>query len=135
MSIPKENAEEVWISLILRLGIGLLFSVAALGKFVDFNTYANMVLGMFKDTPLPIWLLKPYVYVLPFAEALIPIWLFSGIKLKEGWIFTALVLITLSFGLTVARQSSADIFMFILCACVGLYMSKYDCCRIGKNCK
>lgn len=131
MHIDKANAEQAWISLILRIAISALFVVAALGKFMGFNQYIEMVSGMFTGTPLPGWLLKPYIYVLPFAEALIPLWLLSGIKLKEGWVFTALVLITLAFGLVVARQSAADIYTYILVACVGLWVSKYDCCAIG----
>lgn len=129
----KENSELGWISIILRVAVAALFAVAALGKFMDFDHYVGMVGGMFKDTPLPAWLLRPYVYVLPVAEAIIPIWLLVGMKLKEAWIFTAVVLITLGFGLTVARQSSADIYIFILIACVGLYTSKYDGCGLDRK--
>lgn len=133
MYFNKENCEQAWISLILRVAVSALFAVAALGKFMGFEQYVASVNGMFAGTPLPGWLLKPYIYILPFAEALIPIWLIAGLKLKEGWIFTAFVLISLGFGLTVARQSAADVYMFMLIACVGLYMSKYDGCRVGST--
>ena len=126
MCIDKNNPEQSWISIILRVAVALMFVVAAIGKLVDFNGYVAMTTGMFKDTILPGWLLTPYIYVLPFAEALIPVWLLVGFKLRAAWIYTAVVLTSLMFGLLIAKQNVADMFLFILVACVGLYMSKYD---------
>ncbi len=136
MHIDKDNAELCWISWILRLAMGVLFALAAVGKFMGgIGNTAAMITGMFKDTFLPVWLVTPYAHGIAFAEALAAIWLLSGIKLRAGWIFTALIFISLGFGLLVAKQSAADIYMYILICCAGLYASKYDKCALGRCCQ
>ncbi|MDO8674782.1 MAG: hypothetical protein Q7K71_01535 [Candidatus Omnitrophota bacterium] len=135
MHIDKENAELSWISMVLRVAMASLFAVAAYGKFTGLENYTAMIMGMFKDTFLPAWLLSPYVNLLPYAEALAAIWLLVGVKLREAWVFTAFLLVSLAFGIMVIKQSAADNFVFVLVACLGLYASRYDACALGKCCK
>ena len=113
--------------------MGLLFGVAALAKFMmGLGTTANFITGMFKETWLPSALVVPYAYALPFAEALIAVWLLTGIKLRAGWIFTAFVLVSLAFGVVVTKQpTAADNYIYVAIACMGLYFSRYDQCVLG----
>ena len=132
MHFDKDHVEEGWISLILRVAMAALFGVAAISKFLGgIGSTVQTFQGMFKTTWLPLALVTPYAYVIAFAEALIAIWLLSGYKLRAAWIFTAFVLISLAFGLTVAQQSSADLYVYIVIACLGVYLSRYDHCGIG----
>lgn len=132
MHMDKNNVELCWISLILRIAMASLFFVAALGKFMmGLDGTSGYILSAFKDTFLPSWMLAPYSYILPFAEALIAVWLLTGYKLRTGWVFTAFVLVTLAFGLAVSKQSAADVYIYILVACLGIYLSRYDCCVLG----
>ena len=135
--MDKNNIEQAWISLILRVAMGLLFAMATIAKFVmGLSATSGLMVSTFKDTWLPLALVVPYTYVLPFAEALIAVWLLTGIKLRAAWIFTSLVLLTLSFGLFVAKQTSvSDIYVYLIISCVGLYFSKYDKCVLGGKCK
>ena len=134
MRINKDYPEQHWISLILRAAMSLLFAMAALGKFLGgLGVTAEHFQAMFKETWLPLWLVTPYAYAIAFMEALIAIWLLSGIKLKEGWIFTVLVLLSLAFGLMAALKPATDIYTYILIACVGIYVSRYDSCAMGKK--
>src|SRR5689334_20145276 len=104
MHIDKNNPEQSWISCILRLAIGILFAVAAYSKFaMGLGNFSAGTAGMFKDTFLPGWLLNPYLAVLPFAEALAAVWLLVGCKVRYAWVFTSLLLISLGFGMTVAK--------------------------------
>ena len=131
-TINKDYPEAAWVSLILRIAMASLFAVASISKFIGgIGATVSHFQEMFKATWLPLVLVTPYAYAIAFAEALIVIWLLSGISLRAGWIFTAGVLISLGFGLSVAKQSSADVFMFLLTACMGLYVSQYDQCVIG----
>lgn len=133
MCFEKDHIEEGWISIILRLAIAMLFAVAAIYKFIGgIGTIVQMFQGMFKDTWLPMFLVTPYAYAIAYIEALIAVWLLSGFKLRAGWVFASLVLLSLAFGLTVAKQSSADIFVYLVIACIGIYVSRYDHCGIGK---
>ena len=136
MTIDKNNPELCWISLILRVAMASLFAMAALGKFtMGLDNVAGMITGMFKNTFLPGWLLTPYAYGIAFAEALIAVWLLVGIKLREAWIFTAFVCISLAFGMVVAKQgtTASENYIYVLMACAGLYFSRYDGCGLG-NC-
>lgn len=109
-----------------------LFGLAAAHKFLGgYNMSVNFIAGAVKDTFLPGWLVQPYAYALPVVEAIIPLWLLSGIKLKEGWLFTGIVLITLAFGLTASKQNGTDIFIYLLMTCAGLYASQFDALRLG----
>jgi hypothetical protein len=137
--INKNDPELSWISLILRAAVVSIFAVAAFGKFsAGLGNYADHMAGMFKDTFLPDWLLIPYINILPFAETLIAIWLLVGINLRYAWIFTALVLLSLGFGMVVAKQGSvaSENYLYMMMACLGIYLSKYDgCSLIGCGCK
>lgn len=133
MHIDKEHAEECWISFILRLAMVTIFGVAAFSKFkMGLGVSSNYIVESFKATWLPSWLVVPYAAVLPFVEAAITFWLLSGIKLREAWVFTAVVLISLAFGLMVTQQPmAANVYMYVLLACTGLYFSRYDRCALG----
>ena len=134
MCFAKDHVEEGWISIILRMAMACLFAVAASYKFIGgLDVTVKTFEDMFKTTWLPLFLVTPYAYVIAFAETLIALWLLSGYKLRAGWIFTSLVLISLAFGLTVAKQSSADIYICLLIACGGIYVSRYDHCGIGRT--
>ena len=131
MNIDKEHAEQCWISLILRVAMAVLFGVAAFAKFkMGLGVSSAHIQGMFKDSWLPSALVALYAAVLPFAEALIAIWLLAGIKLRAAWVFTAFVLISLGFGLMAAQQSAGDVYVFVVMACLGIYFSRYDCCAM-----
>src|SRR3989338_7385763 len=119
MHIDKENAELSWISLVLRVAMGSLLAVAAYGKFTGLENYTAMIMGMFKDTFLPGWLLSPYVNLLPYAEALAAIWLLVGVKLREAWVFTAFLLVSLAFGVVVASKKAEDNLVFWLVEALG----------------
>lgn len=137
MKIDKNNAEQAWISLILRIAMILLFGLAAFGKFsMGLDKFSSMTMEMFKDTFLPTWLLSPYVHILPFAEALVALWLLVGINLRVAWILTALLLISLTFGLMIKQNPMVSgMYTYLLIACLGIYTSKFDGCGIGCCCK
>lgn len=130
----KNCTDQAWISLILRTAIASLFAVAAIAKFAGgLEASASSITGMFAGTFLPAALVGLYANLLPFAEAAVAIWLILGVKLKEAWISTAFLLISLGFGLLVAKQSAADIHIYVLIACIGLHFSSHDSCCLIKG--
>jgi len=130
-------SKESCISFILRLAMASLFALAALNKFMGgLNNVVTEFTTMFQASWLPAVLVGLFARLLPWLEAVIAIWLLLGVRLKEAWSFTAFTLIALSFGLIVLHQSVADMYVYILIACVGLYFSDQDTCNvknIGKN--
>ncbi len=136
MHFDKDNCELTWISYILRLAMASLFFVAGVNKFVaGLGNSAQYMTAMFSKTWLPTLLVAPYVYLLPFIEVLVAVWLLSGQKLKEAWIATALLLVSLAFGMAVAQQYAvaASNYVYVVIACLGIYVSKYDRCALGSK--
>lgn len=134
MHIDKNNPELNWISLILRLLMVSMFGIAVYGKLaMGFNNYAVSMVDMFNGSFLPGWLLRPYVYVLPVIELAIAVSLLIGFKLRETWIVTGITLVTLGFGMLVAKQGAvaSSNYVYAVIACLGLFVSKYDGCVIG----
>lgn len=64
-----------------------------------------------------------HAYATPFVEALIAVWLLTGFKIRAGWIFTGLFLVSLAFGMAVAgnHQIAGQNYMYVLMASIGLY--------------
>jgi len=134
--IDKNHPEQCWISLILRVSMALLFGVAAYIKFATgLSIYASSMATMFKDSFLPSWLVMPYINLLPFVEVLIAVWLLIGVRLRTAWIFTAFLMTTLAFGIEVNKGNPADNYIYVLIACLGIYLSKYDKCDLFTCCK
>lgn len=133
----KTCTKESCISLILRLSFVALFGNAALSKFMmGLGASADHMITMFKATWLPEPLVSAYAFMLPWVEAIIAIWLLLGVRLKEAWCLAGLTLISLGFGLMVTQSPvSANIYIFILVACAGIYFSDFDDCKIFGCCK
>ncbi len=133
--MSKDCSKECWISFILRIAMASLFAVAALSKFVGgLEGVVVSFTGMFKDSFLPSPLVALYARMIPWVEAAIAIWLILGVRLKEAWIFTAFILISLAFGMVVAHQgtTASENYIYVLIACIGLYFSEFDKCTVGR---
>ncbi len=133
----KDCSKESWISFILRMAMASLFAVAAFDKFHGgLNGVVTSFTEMFKDSFLPLPLVALYARLIPFVETVIALWLILGIRLKAAWIFTAFTLISLAFGMVVARQgqTAAENYVYVLMACAGLYFSEFDTCHLGCGC-
>ncbi len=138
MPSQKDHKEEEFISLILRVAVSSLFAVAAIGKFQKGQAGLEGVVQhfneMFKDTWLPPQLVTLQARLIPYIEAVIPVWLISGIQLKLAWIATSFYMITLAFGIMVAGKYdvAAYNYLYVLICCWGLYFSKYDTFNVDR---
>lgn len=127
--MEKKDCAGSWISLLLRLSIASLFFVAAIGKFKGgLDGVVTSFQQMFASTWLPMPLVTMQARVTPFIEALIPVWLMIGLRLKEAWIVTGLFLVSLAFGMMVAGKYdiAGNNYVYVLFACAGLYFAGQD---------
>ncbi len=124
----KEISRGAWISIILRVSIASLFGAAAIAKFLGgLDGVVMYIENTFKATWLPMPLVSLYAHLLPFAEALIAIWLIAGCCLEQAWIFTAFVTVSLAFGMVVSQNvAAANVYFYVFLCCVGLHFSQYD---------
>ena len=114
-----------WAFLLLRLSLGLLFLIAGLGKFI--NGYSGVVSGIvggFEGTWLPIFMVKPYAYALPFVEVAIGALLVVGFLTRPVLVLTGFTLLSLAFGMMVQGNhgtvSNNLIYVAMTAAALGL---------------
>ncbi len=135
--MPNEHDSQrqslgAWASLLLRLAIASLFLSAAVGKLKDGGAGIRRTVEYFQKTFegswLPDFLVTIHGYATPFIESLIVLWLVTGLRLRIGWIVTTLFVITLSFGMAVAKNydTAADNYTYALICVAGLYLSRFD---------
>ncbi len=128
-----------WAALVLRLAVVSLFLAAVVPKFsAGFTSVQGTVhyfQVQFADTWLPGPLVTAHGYVTPFAEALIVLWLLTGIRLQAGWVFASLFMVSLAFGQMVLKQQAvaAANFSYVLLCCAGLYLSPHDRFRLDRT--
>lgn len=121
-----------WTSFMLRLAIAALFIAAVVPKWRNglggLASTADYFVKTFEQAWLPLGLVRIMGYITPFVEALIVLWLLTGIRLKIAWIFSTAFLICLAFGMLVAGKNDvgADNFLYVAIASLGLYISRYD---------
>lgn len=112
-----------------------LFGVAAIGKFINgIDGVVKYFESMFAESWLPMSMVTMQAQTVAYVEVLIAIWLLTGFKLKEAWIFTALFTITLAFGMMVISKHdvAANNYFYVVLCCGGLYFSRYDCFNVEK---
>lgn len=114
--------------------MAVVFAVAAAHKFVaGMPEVAEQFESHFRETWLPLFLVRPFGYSIAFIEAILALWLLTGFRLVLGWLLSGLLMVVLIFGLFVAREYSvaADNAIYLMVIVAGLCLCHYDKLRIG----
>lgn len=116
-------------ALLMRAGMGLLFLIAAAGKFMmGTEKFRGYIFEQFKDTWLPQFALAPYAYALPYAELAIGILLILGLFRCLSIALSMLLMLSLTFGMMVAQKHDVVganmTYLFFLGAL--LFVSRWD---------
>lgn len=123
------NRDEAWISLLLRLFVGMLFGVASINKFAGGLDQVGMSFEtMFKETWLPQALVSGFAGAIAYVEGALAIWILSGLFLRWAWVACGLMMISLAFGTLVAGQHAvaANNTIYLLTMLAGLHVARYD---------
>lgn len=118
-----------WLSVLMRLSIGTLMLVAALNKVPNgIEGTVGYFTSVFEKSLLPLFLVKIYAASIMVIEFVVAAWLFSGYKLKEAWIATGLLLVSLAVGMLFAGKYdvAASNYVYVVIAGIGLLSSSYD---------
>lgn len=103
--------------------------MAAIDKFQDGTGY---MVGMFAETWIPKFMVSFQASTIQYTEAFIAIWLLVGFRLRLAWVFTGLVLASLTFGM--AALGKHDVvgsnINYIIIVCAGIFFSQYDCLSV-----
>lgn len=92
---------------LLRLGMGLLFFIAGLGKMLGgMAAFRQGLFEQFGQTWLPALLYVPFGHVLPFAELILGALLILGLMRRWTLGLTGLLMVSLAFGMMLRQQSA-----------------------------
>lgn len=121
-----------WAFLLLRLSLGLLFLIAGFGKFHGgYSSAVNGIVGMFasnEENWLPIFMIKPYAYILPFVEVAFGALLVVGFLTRPVLVLTGLTLLSLAFGMMVAGNHGtvANNLVYVAMAAAAMGLSEFN---------
>ncbi len=132
-----DDSERSWISsegaaaLLLRWGLGVLFFIAGLGKFLapgGPSAVAEKILEGFKNTYLPEFTTSTFLHVLPYMEITVGAALLIGIFSREALIACGLLLLALTFGKAVQMDAPvvASNLNYVFVTAVALWFSARD---------
>ena len=84
--------------LLLRLAIAVSVLGHGLVRLPKLSAFSNWMVNNFEKSMLPKILIVPFSYVLPLAEFLVGILLFTGLFTRPALIVGAIIMIVLIFG-------------------------------------
>src|SRR5262245_26923247 len=128
----EKERTAAWASLMLRIAMASLFITTSVAKLSGGLGQLEGLIGMyqtsFRQTWLPTYVVMVHLYLTPFIEAILPLWLLVGVRLKAAWVVTSIYLITLAFGKAVVQDlaTASQNYTYVLIAVIGLYLSAYD---------
>lgn len=123
-------------SALLRVSMGTLFFLAAAGKVPGgIAGTVGYYTSLFQNTFLPSFLVTAHASVIMFVEFALALWLFTGFKLRWGWIASGLVLVSLAAGMLIAGKTdvAGANFLYVFYAAVGVVLSGFDRWTLGSN--
>ena len=117
--------------MLLRLSLGTLFFVAALNKFLGeggASGASRWIIGEFRETYLPWFLVAPFAYVLPYVEIVLGALLILGLFTRWALTFCGLLLISLAMGKAVTHDYAtvSQNLNYVLLAAAGLWFASRD---------
>jgi len=111
-----------------RWGIGMMFFFFGLAKFPDLHSFADGLAKQFERTWLTPALVKPFGYLLPFAEVALGLFLMLGIFRNAALFAAGVLLVLLAFGQALLGNASVVFsnlaYLFMIAAL--LFLADYD---------
>jgi thiosulfate dehydrogenase [quinone] large subunit len=113
---------------LLRVTFGMIFLTTGIVKFtMGVGAFAAAVQPSFAGK-LPLFLVSPFLYLLPFAEVTVGALLILGLFTRLALVLAGLLLMALTFGKTAVSDSAtvAGNLSYILIAFVLLWLSDHN---------
>ncbi|MFK8138970.1 MAG: DoxX family protein [Bdellovibrionales bacterium] len=127
--IDRKNSEIGY--LVLRLTMGFNMFAHGLVRLPKLDQFSGWMLGLFENSWIPLFLVKPFSYSLPFIELIVGVLLILGIKTSIGIHTGALIISSLVLGSCLIEkwdmaggQMLYAIFFFLLA--IFLPLNKYS---------
>ena len=123
-----EEKDISFASLVLRGSVGLTFFFAGINKILNFSERTSGIVGAFKETWLPEFLVSVFAYPLPFIEFVLGLLAIIGLFTRPVFYILGILMLTLNFGLLVQgnyETAARNLPYFILIA-ANLILLKYN---------
>lgn len=121
-------SNRIWAYTLLRVTFGIVFLFSGFGKFL--GGVGNFVARLEQQFAgkLPMFLVVPFAYTLPFLETLVGTFLVLGLFNSASLIVSGLLLASLTFGLVMAGEPQAvgHNVIYALVNFVLLWMVRYN---------
>jgi thiosulfate dehydrogenase (quinone) large subunit len=91
--------------LLLRLTLGINICMHGVSRIAAGPaTFANSLVSIFQNTPLPVWSVHIFGLILPWAEAILGVLLLMGLWTLPALVCGALLILVLTFGTTLRQD-------------------------------
>jgi len=90
-----------------RLGVAFSLFGHGLVRLPKLHEFSNWMVGMFKDSMLPRFMVEPFSYALPVAEFVFGLLLLAGLFTRQALVGGAIVMLSLIFGSCMIEEWSA----------------------------
>ena len=110
---------------LIRWALGVMFLVGGVAKLTALDGFVHgYLVPAFAKTFLPVWLVTPYGYALPFVETALGILLLIGVWRVGVLLLAGTTFISLAFGQILLQQHAtvANIFLYVLMTAIALYI-------------
>jgi thiosulfate dehydrogenase (quinone) large subunit len=121
--------------LLLRLTLGLNICMHGVSRILAGPAaFANSLVPMFQTTLLPAWSVHLFGLILPWAEAILGILLFLGLRTRFALVTGSLLILTLMFGTTLRQDWSTAAVQLIYAAVYAalLALDRWNDCSLDR---
>ncbi|HMD32906.1 MAG TPA: DoxX family protein [Candidatus Acidoferrales bacterium] len=102
---------------ILRIMLGLNIFMHGVSRILSGQaTFVASMTKMFQDTILPVAIVVPFGYALPWLEAVIGLLILIGLRTREALVSGAVLMLVLTFGTVLRQDWNAAAIQLFYCA-------------------
>lgn len=121
------NSVIPWINLLIRIGIGIYFLMAAIPKIADPLAFATSI---YHYKMLPSWTINAYALIIPWLEVIVGVCLLVGARVRAAAALTTIMLVMFTIAIIWAVVHG----LVIDCGCFGSNSTDVtDWAKVAKN--
>ncbi len=121
---------------LLRVGMGIFMLLAGIGKLMSEGGVAGFAGAMsapFAETMLPVGLAEAFLYLVPFIEVALGVWLLSGYKRVLGLFCTGVLFLIFILGQLLQGNMGAMADHFLYLIVIALALTMPGCCCVKQD--
>lgn len=114
-AVELRRQDVVWAYVILRLALGINIFVHGLVRIGDIPGFVQSQVGLYKDLPVPGWLIAGPAFMIPIVELIAGFLIVIGLKTRIAIAAGFLLMLPLIFGTCLLQEWSSAANQLIYC--------------------